>query len=55
MSASLDAAKLTKNLTHTSAGLKMTDIMGRDPWKRMKSFIVDDNSLCDLQSRNAFF
>ncbi len=50
VSASIDAAKLTKNLTHTSAGLKMSDVMGRDPLKNMKSFIVDEHSLRDLQS-----
>ncbi len=55
VSASIDAAKLTKNLTHTSAGLKMSDVMGRDPLKNMKSFIVDEHSLIDLQSRNTIF
>ena len=55
VSASIDAAKLTKNLTHTSAGLKMSDVMGRDPLKNMKSFIVDEHSLRDLQSRNTIF
>jgi hypothetical protein len=55
ISASIDAAKLTKNITGTSAGLKMTDVQGRDPLKNKRSFIADDNSLCDLQSRNTIF
>ncbi len=29
ISSSIDAAKLTKNLTHTSSGLKMSDVMDR--------------------------
>ncbi len=29
--------------------------MGRDPLKNMKSFIVDNNSLRDLQSRKTIF
>jgi hypothetical protein len=37
ISASIDAAKLTKNITHTSAGLKMTDVQGRDPLKNKRS------------------
>jgi hypothetical protein len=53
--ASIDAAKLTKNITHTSAGLKMTDVQGRDPFKNKRSFILDENSLRDLQSRNTIF
>jgi hypothetical protein len=55
VSASIDAAKLTKNITHTSAGLKMTDVQGRDPFKNKRSFITDENSLRDLQSRNTIF
>jgi len=55
ISSSIDAAKLTKQLTHTSAGLKMSDVMGDDPLKKKKSFIMDDNSLRDLQSRNTIF
>jgi len=55
VSASIDAAKLTKNITHTSAGLKMTDVQGRDPFKNKRSFISDENSLRDLQSRNTIF
>ncbi len=31
ISASIDAAKITKNLTHTSAGIKRTDIAGKTP------------------------
>ncbi len=34
ISPSIDAAKLTKNLTHTSAGLKMSDVIGHDPLKK---------------------
>jgi hypothetical protein len=52
ISPSIDAAKLTKNLTHTSAGLKMSVVIGHDP---LKKIIVDDNSLRDLQSRNTIF
>jgi hypothetical protein len=55
ISASIDAAKLTKNTMHTSAGLKMTDVQGRDPLKNKRSFIADDNSLHYLQSHNAIF
>jgi hypothetical protein len=55
ISASIDAAKLTKNITRTSAGLKMTAVQGRDPLKNKRSFIADNNSLCDLQSRNTTF
>jgi hypothetical protein len=55
ISASIDAAKVTKSLSHTSAGLKMTDRDGRDPLKSMKSFLVDDSSFRDLQSRNTIF
>jgi hypothetical protein len=55
ISASIDAAKLTKNIMHTSAGLKMTDVQGRDPFKNKRSFFYDENSLHDLQSRNTFF
>jgi hypothetical protein len=29
VSASIDAAKLTKNNSHTSAGMKMSDVQGR--------------------------
>jgi hypothetical protein len=31
---SIDAARVTKNICHTSTGLKMTDIQGREPLKR---------------------
>jgi hypothetical protein len=55
ISASIDAAKLSKNLTHTSSGLKMSDISGRNPMKNNQCFIVDDSSLQDLQSRNTVF
>ena len=55
ISASIDAAKLTKNITLTSAGLKMMDVEGRDPLKNKRSFIYDENSLHDLQSRNTIF
>ncbi len=55
ISASIDAAKITKNLTHTSAGLKMSDVAGRNPMKNKQSFILDDMSLRDLQSRNTVF
>jgi hypothetical protein len=55
ISASIDAAKLTKNIMHTSAGLKMTDVQGRDPFKNKRSFIYEENSLRDLQSRNTIF
>jgi hypothetical protein len=40
---------------HTSAGLKTTDVQGRDPLKNNRSIIADDNSLCDLKSRNTIF
>jgi pterin-4a-carbinolamine dehydratase len=40
---------------HTSAGLKMTDVQGRDPIKNKRSFIYDENSLRDLQSHNTIF
>jgi hypothetical protein len=33
----------------------MTDAKGRDPLKGMKSFLADENSLRDLQSRNTIF
>jgi hypothetical protein len=55
ISASIDAARITKNLCHTSAGLKMSDIEGRDPLKNMRSFLTDNNSLRDLQSHNNVF
>jgi FtsZ-binding cell division protein ZapB len=55
ISASIDAAKLTKSITHTSAGLKTTDVEGRDPFKNKRSFIYDENSLRDLQSCNTIF
>lgn len=45
VSESIDAAKVTKNLCHTSAGFKMTDPEGRDPLKSMRSFLVDEHSL----------
>ena len=35
ISASIDAMRITKNLCHTSAGLKMTDIGGKDPLQNM--------------------
>jgi hypothetical protein len=50
ISASIDAAKVTKHITHTSAGLKMSDVAGRNPLKSNHSFILDDMSLRDLQS-----
>jgi hypothetical protein len=37
---------------HTSAGLKMSDVAGCNPMKNKQSFILDDMSLQDLQSRN---
>jgi hypothetical protein len=55
ISASIDAAWITKNLCHTSAGLKMTDIGGKDPLQNMQSFLVDEDSLRDLQSYNNVF
>ncbi len=55
VSDSMDAAHVTKNLCHTSADLKMTDIGGRDPLKNMRAFIVDQTSLRDLQSQNNIF
>lgn len=55
LSMSIDAAKVTKNICHTSAGLKVTDVQGRDPLKGMRSFISDQNSLHDLQSQNNIF
>ena len=55
ISASIDATKLMKNIMHTSAGLKMTDVQGRDPIKNKRSFIYDENSLHDLQSHNTIF
>jgi hypothetical protein len=55
ISASIDAARVTKNLSHTSAGLKMSDPRARDPIKNMRSFAVDGDSLRDLQSYNNVF
>jgi hypothetical protein len=55
ISASIDAARVTKNLCHTSAGLKMSGIGGRDPLRNMRSFLVDEDSLRDLQSHNNVF
>ncbi len=55
ISASIDAARVTKNLCHTSAGLKMSDPRARDPVKNMRSFMVDGDSLRDLQSHNNVF
>ncbi len=55
ISASINAAKLSKTLTHTSSGLKMSDISGRNPMKNNQCFILDDSSLQDLQSRNTIF
>jgi hypothetical protein len=55
ISASIDAARVTKNLGHTSAGLKMSDPRARDPIKNMRSFAVDGESLRDLQSYNNVF
>ncbi len=46
MTASIDAARLTKNICHTSAGLKMTDPGGFD---------VDGGRLRDMQSQNTIF
>ncbi len=46
---------MIKNLCHTSAGLKLTDIEGCDPIKGMRSFLVDQNSHRDLQSQNTIF
>jgi hypothetical protein len=54
-SASIDAARVTKNLFHTSAGFKMTDSQGWDPLKFVWSFLADEHSLHDLQSRTQFF
>ncbi len=45
ISASIDAARVTKNLSHTSVGLKMSDPRARDPIKNMRSFAVDGDSL----------
>jgi hypothetical protein len=50
ISASIDAASITKNLCHTSVVLKMSDIGGRDPLRNMHSFLVDEGSLRDLQN-----
>ena len=55
ISGSIDAARVTKNICHTSAGLKMTDVEGKDPLKRCGTFITDENSLRDLQSQNTVF
>ncbi len=55
ISASIDAARITKNLCHTSAGLKMSDIGGRDPLRNMRSFLTDEDSLRDLQSHHNVF
>ena len=55
VSASIDAARVTKNICHTSAGFKMSDPQGCDPLKSMRSFLVDEHSLRDLQSRNTVF
>ncbi len=46
VTASNDAARLTKNICHTSAGLKMTDPGG---------FSVDGARLHDMQSQNFIF
>jgi hypothetical protein len=55
ISASIDASRVTKNIHQTASGLKMTDIRGKDPLKKLKSFLTDENSLQDLQSRNNVF
>ena len=55
VSASIDAARITNNLCHTLAGLKMSDIGGRDPLWRMRSFLTDKDSLRDLQSHHNVF
>jgi hypothetical protein len=55
VSASIDAARVTKKNSQTAAGLKITDTGGLNPLKNMQSFIVDQNSLRDLQSQNTFF
>ncbi len=56
ISGSIDTARVTKNICHTSAGLKLTDIEGRDPFKHQRgSFISDESSLRDLQSQNTIF
>jgi hypothetical protein len=55
VSASIDAARVTNNLSQTAAGLKITDAGGVDPLKNMQSFIVDQNSLRGSQSQNTFF
>jgi hypothetical protein len=55
ISTSIDVTKLTKNITHTSSGLKMTDVQGRDSFRNKRSFIYEKNSLCNLQSCNANF
>lgn len=46
LSASIDAARLTKNICHTSAGVKMTDPRG---------FYRDGTRLQDMQSQNTIF
>jgi hypothetical protein len=45
ISASIDATKITKNLMHTTAGLKMSDVAGCNPMTNKQSFILDDMSL----------
>jgi hypothetical protein len=46
LTASIDAARLTKNIFHTSAGLKVTDSGG---------FLQDGGMLQDMQSQNTIF
>jgi hypothetical protein len=55
LSASIDAAHMTKNICHTSAGFKMSDPPGKDPLRQMRAFCVDEGSLRDLQPRNIVF
>jgi len=46
LTASIDAARLTKNICHTSAGIKVTDPGG---------FLQDGGMLHDMQSQNTIF
>jgi hypothetical protein len=55
LSASIDAAHMTKSICHTSAGFKMSDPLGKNPLRQMRAFHVDEGSLRDLQSRNTVF
>jgi hypothetical protein len=55
ISASIDAARMTKNICHTSSGLKMTDVGALDPLRNKRSFLVDDEGFRELQSHNNVF